>query len=157
MTDETKLTDAEREALNEFRGCGCCSSIYGVEKCFPDECPVEDGYVDHTHMDDCIATASAADLTERILAERTQALRADVERLKSTMRRSSQMSRLWDAEERTEQAEAQLAKLRQGIEALADEMHRVDIALAAPGAGGVASMPVCETARRLRALLGSES
>lgn len=91
MSDETKLTDAERGALmvaaDQAETCECCGGDYGWR-----------------HV--CAAV-------ERILAERTQALRDEVERLKSTMRRSSQMSRLWDAEERTEQAEGQLAKVRE--------------------------------------------
>jgi hypothetical protein len=44
-------------ALVEARGCGCCSSYETAQAVLPDACEAdEDGYVDHSYDDDCVAT-----------------------------------------------------------------------------------------------------
>ena len=55
--------------------------------------------------------------------------------------------------DRADAAEAKLAALREGVERLAEELHRVDVAMLAGNPGHVASMPVREAERRLRGLL----
>jgi hypothetical protein len=71
MSADWLLTEAEREALEDAAGCGCCSAMYNAEKLWPDDCPVDDGGVpDHAYNDACVQMASLGDLVNRILADR---------------------------------------------------------------------------------------
>lgn len=165
MSDETKLTDAERVALcvcdcghdigDDHNSLGCYHADWAANRqC---GCKLTD--------DQDLPTLVGARV-ERILAERTQALRdeveqereransnfdqalafgVEVEQLREEIDHPALGLRRWreiaaERLARAEHAEAQLAKLRQGIEALvadASEFHPV--------------------AKYLRALLGSES
>ena len=64
---------------------------------------------------------------DQIVAARTQALEAEVQRFKDMARRSQQMSRVWEAEERGEAAEAAEAKLtaiRELVHSAAADQYR---------------------------------
>lgn len=73
------LSASEREAIDDARGCGCCSSLSGLDAVLPDDCPREGDYVEHSYSDGCNQMLSIADICERIIREHTERALAEVE------------------------------------------------------------------------------
>jgi hypothetical protein len=86
---EVALSEEEREALDDFRGCGCCSYSDTAAKVWPDNCPTVGDDQEHTYSeDDCVKGMSIAGLVGRLLAARTAALRPVIE--------AEALARAWD-------------------------------------------------------------